>query len=135
MDMLFTPGRIGTLTLPNRLVRSATAERMVDADGRPRPQLSALYEDLARGGVGLIITGHMVVHPCQPVPLPLRQPPDQRMGRQNRGAHPLPAGCLPGRAGANRQIGKSANRQVSKSANQQISRAAGRQMDRVRKIR
>jgi hypothetical protein len=50
MDTLFTPGRIGTLTLPNRLVRSATAERMADADGRPRPQLSALYEELARGG-------------------------------------------------------------------------------------
>ena len=63
MDTLFTPGRIGTLTLPNRLVRSATAERMADADGRPRPQLGALYEELARGGVGLIITGHMVVHP------------------------------------------------------------------------
>jgi 2,4-dienoyl-CoA reductase-like NADH-dependent reductase (Old Yellow Enzyme family) len=50
MDTLFTPGRIGTLTLPNRLVRSATAERMADADGRPRPQLSALYEELAQGG-------------------------------------------------------------------------------------
>jgi 2,4-dienoyl-CoA reductase-like NADH-dependent reductase (Old Yellow Enzyme family) len=63
MDTLFTPGRIGTLTLPNRLVRSATAERMADADGRPRPQLGALYEELARGGVGLIITGHMYIHP------------------------------------------------------------------------
>ena len=63
MDMLFTPGRIGTLTLPNRLVRSATAERMADADGRPRSQLGALYEELAQGGVGLIITGHMYVHP------------------------------------------------------------------------
>jgi 2,4-dienoyl-CoA reductase-like NADH-dependent reductase (Old Yellow Enzyme family) len=63
IDTLFTPERIGTLTLPNRLVRSATAERMADADGRPRPQLSALYEELARGGVGLIITGHMYIHP------------------------------------------------------------------------
>ena len=63
MDLLFTPGKIGTLTLPNRLVRSATAERMADADGRPTPQLSTLYEELARGGVGLIITGHMYVDP------------------------------------------------------------------------
>ena len=63
MSMLFTPGKIGTLGLPNRLVRSATAERMADADGRPRPQLRALYEELVRGGVGLIVTGHMVVHP------------------------------------------------------------------------
>ncbi len=61
--MLFTAGHIGTLTLPNRLVRSATAERMADVDGRPRPRLKALYQQLARGGVGLIITGHMYVHP------------------------------------------------------------------------
>jgi 2,4-dienoyl-CoA reductase-like NADH-dependent reductase (Old Yellow Enzyme family) len=61
--MLFTPGNIGTLALPNRLIRSATAERLADADGRPRPQLKALYQGLARGGVGLIITGHMYVHP------------------------------------------------------------------------
>jgi 2,4-dienoyl-CoA reductase-like NADH-dependent reductase (Old Yellow Enzyme family) len=63
VSMLFAPGNINTLTLPNRLVRSATAERMVDADDRPRPQLKQLYRELARGGVGLIITGHMVVHP------------------------------------------------------------------------
>lgn len=61
--MLFTPEKIGRLTLPNRLVRSATAERLADADGRPRPRLKQLYAELARGGVGLIITGHMAVHP------------------------------------------------------------------------
>jgi 2,4-dienoyl-CoA reductase-like NADH-dependent reductase (Old Yellow Enzyme family) len=63
MDRLFTPGQIGTLNLPNRLVRSATAERMADADGRPTPRLGELYAELAQGGVGLIITGHMYVHP------------------------------------------------------------------------
>ena len=63
MSLLFTPGRIGTLELPNRLVRSATAERMADGDGRPKLQLRALYEELVRGGVGLIVTGHMYVHP------------------------------------------------------------------------
>ncbi|MFQ6100216.1 MAG: NADH:flavin oxidoreductase [Anaerolineae bacterium] len=63
VSLLFTPGSIGTLALPNRLVRSATAERMADDDGRPRPQLEALYRELARGGVGLIITGHTYVHP------------------------------------------------------------------------
>ncbi len=63
MDRLFKSGRVGTLTLANRLVRSATAERMADADGRPTERLKALYRELARGGVGLIITGHMVVHP------------------------------------------------------------------------
>jgi 2,4-dienoyl-CoA reductase-like NADH-dependent reductase (Old Yellow Enzyme family) len=66
---LFSPGRIGALTLPNRLVRSATAERLADPDGRPTPALTALYRELCRGGVGLIITGHMYIHPsgkCHP---------------------------------------------------------------------
>ena len=63
MSILFSSGKIGRLELPNRLVRSATAERMADDNGRPRPQLKKLYEELARGGVGLIITGHMYVHP------------------------------------------------------------------------
>jgi 2,4-dienoyl-CoA reductase-like NADH-dependent reductase (Old Yellow Enzyme family) len=49
--------------LPNRLVRSATAERLADAEGRPLPRLKQLYRELAEGGVGLIITGHMYVHP------------------------------------------------------------------------
>ncbi|MGD9029035.1 MAG: NADH:flavin oxidoreductase [Anaerolineae bacterium] len=61
--MLFEPGSIGALELPNRLIRSATAERMADADGRPRPPLKALYRELAQGGVGLIVSGHMYVHP------------------------------------------------------------------------
>jgi len=63
MRLLFTPGRIGNLDLPNRLVRSATAEHMADSNGWPQPQLKRLYAELARGGVGLIITGHMYVHP------------------------------------------------------------------------
>ncbi len=61
--MLFEPGKIGTLVLPNRLVRSATAERLADAEGRPGPGLKQCYRDLATGGVGLIVTGHMYVHP------------------------------------------------------------------------
>jgi 2,4-dienoyl-CoA reductase-like NADH-dependent reductase (Old Yellow Enzyme family) len=67
--MLFEPGTIGLLQLPNRLVRSATAERMADENGVPRAQLEQLYRMLARGGVGLIISGHMYVHPsgkCHP---------------------------------------------------------------------
>lgn len=60
---LFTPANIGSLNLPNRLIRSATAERMAGTDGRPLPNLKLLYRELAQGGVGLIITGHMYVHP------------------------------------------------------------------------
>jgi 2,4-dienoyl-CoA reductase-like NADH-dependent reductase (Old Yellow Enzyme family) len=63
MSLLFTAGRIGTLELPNRLVRSATAERLADDDGRPTPRLNQLYQRLVQGGVGLIISGHLYVHP------------------------------------------------------------------------
>jgi 2,4-dienoyl-CoA reductase-like NADH-dependent reductase (Old Yellow Enzyme family) len=62
MSMLFEPGTIGPLELPNRLVRSATAEYMSDLTGRPQQPLADLYAELARGGVGLIITGHCFVH-------------------------------------------------------------------------
>lgn len=62
MTLLFEPARIGSLELPNRLIRSATAERMANDDGRPRPQMKALWRELAQGGVGLIISGHMFVH-------------------------------------------------------------------------
>ncbi len=61
--MLFEPTKIGTLALRNRVVRSATAEMMADEAGRPLPQLADLYRELARGGVGLLVTGHMAVHP------------------------------------------------------------------------
>lgn len=63
MTTLFERGRIGSLELSNRVIRSATAERMAHSDGRPRPELQDLYRELAAGGVGLIITGHMFVHP------------------------------------------------------------------------
>jgi len=63
MSMLFSPANIGSLELPNRLVRSATAERLAERDGKPFPELKTLYQELVDGGVGLIITGHMYVHP------------------------------------------------------------------------
>ncbi len=70
MSLLFTPAKIGSLEISNRILRSATAERMAnDFDGVPRDQLKSLWVDLAKGGVGLIITGHMYVHPsgkCHP---------------------------------------------------------------------
>jgi 2,4-dienoyl-CoA reductase-like NADH-dependent reductase (Old Yellow Enzyme family) len=61
---LFEPVQIGTLQLKNRLVRSATAERLAtDPIGRATPALATLYGALARGGVGLLITGHAYVTP------------------------------------------------------------------------
>jgi len=59
---LFEPLTIGALSLPNRLMRSATAERLVDpSTGAPLPRLSEMYLALARGGVGTIVTGHVFV--------------------------------------------------------------------------
>jgi 2,4-dienoyl-CoA reductase-like NADH-dependent reductase (Old Yellow Enzyme family) len=61
---LFSPVSIGNLELSNRLVRSATAEQMAtEPVGRALPTLANLYRALARGGVGLIITGHAYVAP------------------------------------------------------------------------
>ncbi|MGC9467462.1 MAG: NADH:flavin oxidoreductase [Anaerolineae bacterium] len=69
MSTLFSPADLGALSLPNRLVRSATAERMANDAGSPRRSLGALYRRLGEGGVKLIITGHMYVDPigkCHP---------------------------------------------------------------------
>jgi 2,4-dienoyl-CoA reductase-like NADH-dependent reductase (Old Yellow Enzyme family) len=58
----FQPGRIGSLTVKNRLVRSATAETTNTDNGEITDATIALYRGLASGGVGLIITGHTAVH-------------------------------------------------------------------------
>jgi len=63
VSKLFEPVSMGSLELPNRFVRSATAERLSDDKGSPLPQLGEMYAALARGGVGLTISGHAYVHP------------------------------------------------------------------------
>lgn len=57
------PGRIGSLTLPNRLVRAATSETMATPEGIVTDDYVELYRRLAAGGAGLILTGHMYVEP------------------------------------------------------------------------
>jgi 2,4-dienoyl-CoA reductase-like NADH-dependent reductase (Old Yellow Enzyme family) len=57
--VLFEPGRIGSLELANRLVRAGTSESMATDRGEVTDELVHLYEQLARGGVGLILTGHL----------------------------------------------------------------------------
>ena len=61
MSRLFEPGEINGMKLENRFVRSATWEGMAAADGSCTPKLINLMADLARGGVGLIITSHAYV--------------------------------------------------------------------------
>jgi len=63
MKHIFEPVHLGNLCLKNRLVRSATMENAAITDGRITPALKETYEELARGGVGLIITGMMGIGP------------------------------------------------------------------------
>jgi 2,4-dienoyl-CoA reductase-like NADH-dependent reductase (Old Yellow Enzyme family) len=63
MSILFTPKKIGNIELQNRFVNSATYEGMAKQTGEVTEELIKRYEKLAKGGVGLIITGYMSVHP------------------------------------------------------------------------
>ncbi len=57
------PGRIGSLEIPNRIVRGATSETMASASGVVYDSFVELYRRLAEGGAGLLLTGHMYVDP------------------------------------------------------------------------
>lgn len=61
--MLLEPFSFSGLTLKNRLVRSATYEKRADEDGFVTESLLELYQELAAGGSGLIVTGNALVHP------------------------------------------------------------------------
>jgi len=58
---LFEETTINGLTMRNRMLRSATWEGMCEQDGRPTERLINCYRDLAKGGIGLIITGYAFV--------------------------------------------------------------------------
>ena len=57
------PGRIGSLEIPNRIVRGATSETMASPSGVVYDSFVELYRRLAEGGAGLLLTGHMYVDP------------------------------------------------------------------------
>lgn len=61
MPDLLKPVAIGKLELKNRVVRSATWDGMAAPDGAVTGESVALFRELARGGIGLIITGHAFV--------------------------------------------------------------------------
>ena len=63
MNTLFDQTAINGMKLKNRLVRSATWEGMCDTDGKPGQKLIDFYGELARGNVGLIISGYAFVSP------------------------------------------------------------------------
>ena len=55
-DLLFSPGKIGGLTLPNRIAMTAASASLSQPDGTMTEDMLAYYEARAKGGVGLIIT-------------------------------------------------------------------------------
>lgn len=61
MSKLFETTTLKNMTLPNHFVRSATWEGMAKKDGSCTHGLINMMTQLARGGVGLIITGHAYV--------------------------------------------------------------------------
>ena len=64
MSRLYTPLRLDSLTMDNRLVRSATGEGAADVKtGKPTESMADFYGRLAAGGAGLIISGHVAVSP------------------------------------------------------------------------
>ena len=60
-DIMFESTQINGMALANRFVRSATWEGMASEEGAVTSALKDLNADLARGGVGLIISSHAYV--------------------------------------------------------------------------
>lgn len=63
MPEIFETTHLCGIELKNRLVRSATWEGLADPEGRVTPALLRIYEDLADGGVGLIISSYLYIDP------------------------------------------------------------------------
>ena len=57
MKKIFEEAKLGKLSLHNRLIRSATWEGMAGQDGGLPQEAYQIYDELAAGGVGAIITG------------------------------------------------------------------------------
>lgn len=61
MKTLFEAVHLSSLQVKNRFVRSATRDGYADERGHVTKELLKIYENLALGGVGTIITGHAYV--------------------------------------------------------------------------
>lgn len=59
MSILFPPQLFGNFKIKNRFIHSATYEVMAEKTGEVSDQLIKRYKNLAKGEVGLIITGYM----------------------------------------------------------------------------
>lgn len=69
MKNLFEKTNLGKIELKNRFVRSATWENMTTEEGFLTEDIYTTYEELAQGGLGLLITGYAnIVEEEQPNP-------------------------------------------------------------------
>ncbi len=63
MAQLFEATKLNNIKAANRFVRSATWEGMATPEGYPTDALTDVLVGLAKGGVGIIISGHTYVSP------------------------------------------------------------------------
>jgi len=63
LKTLFSPKKIGTVQIKNRIVRSATFMHIAEKYGFIGDRYLNVYDELAKGGTGLIITGAVAVDP------------------------------------------------------------------------
>jgi 2,4-dienoyl-CoA reductase-like NADH-dependent reductase (Old Yellow Enzyme family) len=61
MGRLLEPARLFGLTLITRTIRSATWQGLAGEDGFVRPELVEMLAQLARGRVGMVISGYLYV--------------------------------------------------------------------------
>lgn len=60
---LFDKSNLSSLQMKNRFFRGALWEALADERGHMTPELSSIYEELARGGASTLITGYAFVTP------------------------------------------------------------------------
>lgn len=58
---LLKPGKIGGLTLRNRIIMAPMGSNLADSDGHCSERIQAFYEARAKGGVGLITMGSIAI--------------------------------------------------------------------------
>ena len=63
-DPAFTPIRVGNFQVKNRLVMSSVTSGLEDHTGAATERNAAFLERRARGGVGMVITEALHVHPA-----------------------------------------------------------------------
>jgi len=69
-DILFSEGRIGKVSIKNRVVMPPMEVGLANFDGTPSPELLDYYEERAKGGVGLLIPGITRVNDLHGASLP-----------------------------------------------------------------